>query len=84
MASFPSTFNASGLSSLDQIESCFRGSEILVKVRSKNQAYNNVEFKVTAGQDVAYAKVQIARTLEIGYSQIVWDFIKYYSLAPRC
>lgn len=63
--SFPSQYDSSGLSSLDQLEQDIRGSEICLSCMHPDGRV--FEVKVNGGQDVAYAKSVLSKLIEVPY-----------------
>ena len=67
--SFPSQFDALGISEFDRQEEALRGREISLICEFQDSRDSEI-IQVALGQDVAYAKMQLCRRLDLEYHTI--------------
>ena len=66
--SFPVQYDTSGLTEFDKLEKEVRGRDVHLDIRGISS--NPLFMTVALGQDVAFAKVQLARKLYLDYNDI--------------
>ena len=66
--SFPSQYNSDGITEFERINLELKGQSLVLHCKLPNGKVE--EIHVNGGQDVAYAKCQLAKKLDISYNAI--------------
>eukprot|EP00747_Dinoflagellata_sp_TGD_P167146 gnl/TRDRNA2_/TRDRNA2_191075_c0_seq1.p2 gnl/TRDRNA2_/TRDRNA2_191075_c0~~gnl/TRDRNA2_/TRDRNA2_191075_c0_seq1.p2 ORF type:complete len:118 (-),score=38.97 gnl/TRDRNA2_/TRDRNA2_191075_c0_seq1:65-418(-) len=65
---FPSQYDEDGMTSFDKVEADLRGAELRLVCQLPSGA--SEQLNVSHGQDVTYAKAQLAKRLEVPYESL--------------